>query len=318
MRFLSSLIPSLLLLGAGVAQAASAWTFDEATISVQSKGAGNGFKDKLSTKPPLAKSVSLGTADTLKILLTAKDGSKAARPHQAFLMLKDQGSGLETTFPFSMKESGKGKVEVVGAPKDLPIQFAAASKPLKATLILASFGSSTPFGSHVFDLDVKTDPALGSKSSEKPLRYGKLAEIHHIFRADPTSPPKIISIFFALAVLGTLPILLGGWAYLGANLSHATKAMSTAPISHSLFFGSIVSMEFVFFLYYSTWNLFQTLPVAGVIGLVAYVSGSKALSEVRGRRLAVRFVEREEGGTPGEVPPAGPLLDYRYLPRAAQ
>jgi hypothetical protein len=47
MRFLSSVIPSLLLLGAGVAQAAS-WGFDEAVLSVNSKGAGvaGGLKDK--------------------------------------------------------------------------------------------------------------------------------------------------------------------------------------------------------------------------------------------------------------------------------
>jgi oligosaccharyltransferase complex subunit delta (ribophorin II) len=47
MKFLHSYIPSLLLVGAGVAQAAATWNFDEAIISVGSKGAGgNGFKDK--------------------------------------------------------------------------------------------------------------------------------------------------------------------------------------------------------------------------------------------------------------------------------
>jgi len=45
-------------------------------------------------------------------------------------------------------------------------------------------------------------------------------------------------------------------------------------------------MEGVFFLYYYNWTLFQTLPVAGVISLVAFLSGSKALSEVQSRRLA--------------------------------
>lgn len=46
MRFLRSLVPSLLLLGAGVAEAAS-WGFDEAVISVAKKGnAGSAFKDK--------------------------------------------------------------------------------------------------------------------------------------------------------------------------------------------------------------------------------------------------------------------------------
>lgn len=73
---------------------------------------------------------------------------------------------------------------------------------------------------------------------------------------------------------------------LGANLNHLSKALSAAPISHSLFFGSIVAMEGVFFLYYTSWTLFQILPVAGVVGLVAFLSGSRALSEVQERRLA--------------------------------
>ena len=45
-------------------------------------------------------------------------------------------------------------------------------------------------------------------------------------------------------------------------------------------------MEGVFFLYYYSWTLFQTLPVAGVVAIVAYVSGSRALTEVQERRLA--------------------------------
>lgn len=49
MKFLQSLLPTLLLAGAGIAQAAKGWNFDEAIISVASKGAGVSgaeFKDK--------------------------------------------------------------------------------------------------------------------------------------------------------------------------------------------------------------------------------------------------------------------------------
>jgi oligosaccharyltransferase complex subunit delta (ribophorin II) len=47
MKLLRTLIPSLLLVGAQVAQAASSWSFDEAVISVSSKGAGGAqLKDK--------------------------------------------------------------------------------------------------------------------------------------------------------------------------------------------------------------------------------------------------------------------------------
>lgn len=91
---------------------------------------------------------------------------------------------------------------------------------------------------------------------------------------------------FVAAVVAALPVLLGVWATLGANVSHVSKALGDAPVSHALFYGSIVSMEGIFFMYYTSWNLFQTLPAAGVVALVAFLSGSRALTEVQERRLA--------------------------------
>jgi hypothetical protein len=50
MKFLRSLLPSALLLGASAVSAASSWNFDEAVISVSAKGAA-GFKDKYVVTP---------------------------------------------------------------------------------------------------------------------------------------------------------------------------------------------------------------------------------------------------------------------------
>ena len=69
-------------------------------------------------------------------------------------------------------------------------------------------------------------------------------------------------------------------------MEHISKAFGASPVAHGLFFGSIVAMEGVFFMYYVSWNLFQTLPVAAVVGVVTFVSGSRALTEVQERRLA--------------------------------
>ncbi|KAG5989713.1 hypothetical protein E4U43_007656, partial [Claviceps pusilla] len=76
------------------------------------------------------------------------------------------------------------------------------------------------------------------------------------------------------------------WIVFGGNVCHAKQALSNAPLAHVLFFGSVLAMEGVFFLYYSAWNLFQTLPVMGLVGAVAVLSGTRALGEVQGRRLA--------------------------------
>jgi oligosaccharyltransferase complex subunit delta (ribophorin II) len=69
-------------------------------------------------------------------------------------------------------------------------------------------------------------------------------------------------------------------------VNHLSKAFGTSPISHGLFFGSILVMEGIFFMYYTSWSLFQMLPPAIVVGVVIFISGSRALSEVQERRLA--------------------------------
>jgi dolichyl-diphosphooligosaccharide---protein glycosyltransferase subunit 2 (ribophorin II) len=159
------------------------------------------------------------------------------------------------------------------------------SKSLRTSIVIGSFGSSKPVKSNLFTLSIPADTGKGVESPTAALRYGKQPEIHHIFRSDPRSPPKILTLVFLLPVLACLPVLFITWAALGANLNHLSKAMANAPISHALFFGSIVGMEFVFYMYYTSWRLFTVLPVAGVVGLVAFLSGSGALTEVQERRL---------------------------------
>ncbi|KAG6245929.1 hypothetical protein E4U23_004982 [Claviceps purpurea] len=276
-------IASTVVALAGAAQAAaSVWTFADASVSVGK--ASDKVTEKFTDANRVKKALALGHQDTLKVLLTTKEGSAAKRPHQAFLVVKEAASGLEAPFPLTVKESGKAMVQI--SQKDLPIQLLASTSPLKASLILGSTGSTKGSVTTVFDIEIKTDPSHAAPSSVAPLRYGKLDEIHHIFRADPQNPPKLVSLVFALAVLATVPALFIGWIALGGNFCHAKKAMSNAPLSHALFFGSVVAMEGVFFLYYSAWNLFQTLPVMGVVGAIAVFSGTKALGEVQGRRLA--------------------------------
>lgn len=187
--------------------------------------------------------------------------------------------------------------------KNLPAQFVRSSTSLWANIVIASFGSSTGYDALVFPLKVELDTSAPASASEKPMRYGKLPEIHHIFRQDPKSPNIVIVLFFTAAALTTLPILLGAvcaplplegrlrlictqWLFFGANFAHLQKALADAPTSHALFFGSIVGIEVIFFLYYTSWNLFQTLPALTAVGTVAFVSGSRALTEVQERRLA--------------------------------
>ncbi|OAA34665.1 Ribophorin II [Beauveria brongniartii RCEF 3172] len=279
MRF--SLATTLLVLSSA-ASAAAQWGFVDGSVTVAAKG-GEGITEEFTSAVKAKTEVAFGHASTLKLSLTAEEVGKAKRPHQAFLVLRETASGLEAPFPLTIKESGKGTVKLTQ--KDLPVQLLNSATPLEAKIVLGSFGSSKAIVASVFDINVVRDPSHVN-TYEAPLRYGKRPEIHHIFRADPKNPPKIISLAFAGAVLAAIPVLFISWLALGANLSHAGKALGAAPVSHAVFYGSIVAMEGVFFLYYSTWNLFQTLPAIVIVGVVAFLSGNSALGEVQRRRLA--------------------------------
>jgi oligosaccharyltransferase complex subunit delta (ribophorin II) len=63
----------------------------------------------------LSKPIALGDTDTLKITLTSQDGSTAKRAHQVFLFLQDPQTGLDISYPFSVKDNGKARVELVSS-----------------------------------------------------------------------------------------------------------------------------------------------------------------------------------------------------------
>jgi len=68
---------------------------------------------RLNPDTPLSNPISLAAAHSLKIVLTTTHGKTSKRAHQAFLTLKEQDTGLEESFPFSLKENAKGKVDLV-------------------------------------------------------------------------------------------------------------------------------------------------------------------------------------------------------------
>jgi oligosaccharyltransferase complex subunit delta (ribophorin II) len=168
----------------------------------------------------------------LKVVLTVQDGKTAKRPHQAFLLLKDADTGLDVSYPFGVKESGKAKIDLVcrilalrryftkcgQSHKELPSQFLRSSKPIAANIVLGSFGPSQGFNDRVFSLSIVVDPSTPLPTSEKPLRYGKLPEIHHIFKMGPSSPNILFSLLFTGAVLATLPAILGAVSFLSIRI----------------------------------------------------------------------------------------------------
>ncbi|KAL2818820.1 Oligosaccharyltransferase subunit Ribophorin II-domain-containing protein [Aspergillus cavernicola] len=285
MQWWHSILQLSLLASSALPVAASSWGFADATVSVQTKGAGvgAGLKEQIPSNGALSTPVPLGNADTLKIVLTSQEDKSAKSAHQVFLLLQDPGSGLDISYPFSVKGNGKSRVELTW--KDLPTQFLSVSKSIDARILIGSFGSSKAYDEPAFQLSL-------ARGADEPVptfevsRYGKLPEIHHIFKDDAQSPPIVITLTFVAMVLATFPILAGVWLYLGANVCHLSTAMKSAPLPHAAFLGSLLAIEGIFFLYYTSWTLFQIIPAVAAVGVVTFISGSRALGEVQGRRLA--------------------------------
>ncbi|KAL4922528.1 Oligosaccharyltransferase subunit Ribophorin II-domain-containing protein [Aspergillus aurantiobrunneus] len=285
MHWWQTLFQLSLLASAALPAAAASWGFADATVSVQTKGAGvgAGLKEDIPRNGALSNPVQLGNADTLKVTLTAQEGKSAKSAHQVFLLLQEPNSGLDISYPFSVKGNGKSRLELTW--KDLPSQFISTTEPFDARILIGSFGSSQPYNEPVFRLSLARNPDEPVPTFEVS-RYGKLPEIHHIFKSDPQSPPIIVTLAFVAIVLATFPILAGVWLYLGANINHLSAAIQSAPLPHAVFLGSLLAIEGIFFLYYTSWTLFQILPAVAAVGTVAIISGSRALGEVQGRRLA--------------------------------
>ncbi|KAL5625363.1 hypothetical protein BROUX41_005423 [Berkeleyomyces rouxiae] len=276
MRLIQSL--STLLLAAGAVSAAS-WDFKDGSVKVKPKK-GEVVSQSFTSSKPSSLALDVTSIDHIIVSLSPSLDGKVSKPHQAMLMLRDAATGLEAPFGFSVRDSGKGVAKLTF--RDIPAPLQKASK-LEAHVLLGSFGADKPLNKPVFSIIPKSDDQT---PFEAPTRYEKKPEIHHIFRPDAQSPPKIFSLVFALAIAAALPALFGAWLSLGANVSHLNKALSSAAVPHVIFLGSILAMEAVFFMYYTAWNLFQVLPLMAIIGATTVLSGSRALGEVQARRLA--------------------------------
>ncbi|RPA82008.1 hypothetical protein BJ508DRAFT_103331 [Ascobolus immersus RN42] len=280
------------------------WTFSGGQVVISAKGQTARVTEEFAPEKPFGE-VTLKDNESLKLALTLRHAEGPARPHQAFLLVKDITSQLETYFPLTVKgTSGKAKVEVPTS--KIPPVLLQATEPLELTLMLGSPGQET----YPSTIQIGTlKPTLEKPATyTPPVRYRAKDEIHHIFNADPKSPPKILTLVFLGAVLASLVGLVGAvslpsrstlslsfpkiitdilqWALLGANLAALPSSLKAAPVSNLLFLASIAAMEGTFAMYYLSWNLFRTLAVASGIAVVAVLSGRGALRDARARRLA--------------------------------
>ncbi|KAF7725719.1 hypothetical protein EC973_009437 [Apophysomyces ossiformis] len=115
-------------------------------------------------------------------------------------------------------------------------------------------------------------------------------EIHHAFRPEERMPPAWFSQLFAIVVLTPWLILTAGWFSLGLTpfkvLSELKTGSANRAISVLAFLGSLIAVEYLFYLYWTKLNLFQTLGYLAPLSVLVYATGQRALTQVQIRRKA--------------------------------
>ncbi|KAI8140574.1 Dolichyl-diphosphooligosaccharide--protein glycosyltransferase subunit Swp1 [Fennellomyces sp. T-0311] len=113
-------------------------------------------------------------------------------------------------------------------------------------------------------------------------------EIHHVFRDAETMPPAWFSQLFALIALSPWLVLTIGWLGLGVTpfkvLGQLASGPTIRPVSIVAFLTSLAAVEYLFYLYFTRLNIFETLSYLALLLPVVFVTGQHALRQVQARR----------------------------------
>ncbi|KAK9472547.1 uncharacterized protein V1510DRAFT_445237 [Dipodascopsis tothii] len=250
---------------------AAAWSFKDGSIAVVERAG------TLSTAEFSAASaagvIRVPTGATARVKFDVVGGV----PHQAFVLVSDAVSGLQTVVVADVRGNGRARADIDAKTVPAPLL---TGRPLNVELVLASFGADAPLRVPVGSV------VLPAVDSPAPVRYAAQPEIHHTFRPAPRTAPRSITLLFCAAVGAALLGLFVSWAALGLAPNNLAAAAKASPFGHLGFLSALVLLESAFFRFYVGDSVFKLLGSTCVLAPILFVCGSRALREVRTRRLA--------------------------------
>ncbi|RUP52432.1 Dolichyl-diphosphooligosaccharide--protein glycosyltransferase subunit Swp1 [Jimgerdemannia flammicorona] len=231
----------------------------------------------------LASKYSVQGSDTVRLTFQVKDAEtdKSVQPHQAFLILTNDETGVQSVQILQVRDSGKARAEL--SPKTADENLVG---PYTLEVVLGTFSLPDPLKYALGSINIESTFDL-SKSAESATTaaviYGPRPEIRHIFRQPDKVPAAWLSNAFVLVVLSPWLVLLGAWLALG--ITPAILGPFVSSISILAFFSTLVATEFLFYKYWTSLNIFETLTYFAGLSVFTFVTGQRALSEVQARRL---------------------------------
>ncbi|KZV85016.1 hypothetical protein EXIGLDRAFT_741803 [Exidia glandulosa HHB12029] len=227
--------------------------------------------------PPL----NLTSKDTLRLTFTVfvkAEGGQAENvvPHQTFLRFYDPATNEEGIQPIRVKSGGKAKIDLNMSKPPASLPPTPNGGPLQVSLILGSFKYQSA-SYKLFELYVpRTQPATVHPDEAS---FHPLPAIHHTFRADPKSPPRVISLVFAAAVLAPWVVLLG----LLSRVPHSLPHLFSPQIAP--FVALLAAFEGLLFTYWVKLRLPDVLLYGAILAVPTVATGKRALGAMVQWRL---------------------------------
>lgn len=257
------------------------WTVNDGSIAIRG-GEKLGFERSINSRFALA------MTGTLDVSFKTSYNGNAQLAHQSMVQLRStQDPSLNYMFaPTSAKPmSGAVKIPVSHAAVPVALQ----GKELDMVLIVSSASDDeSQFEQKLTSVFVEPS-STGSKELQEAISQHQLAsqkpEIRHTFRPAPHTVSKFIAIIFQAVLVGITGMFLLMWLS-GASLGSVKTALSTSPVAHLTFLGSLFALEATFVRYFLGQSIFTTVFHSAVLSPVIVVSGSRALREMANRRLS--------------------------------
>jgi len=132
------------------------------------------------------------------------------------------------------------------------------------------------------DDDAKPAPAYRTAAFQPVGNL--LPNIAHVFRSPEKRPAAVVSLAFAALAFAPLGLLVL-WLAATGGLTFSAFPSGAGALWALLFHGGIGALLVLYWLFWTTLNLAQTLPVAIGLGMATAGVGYKALSAVSDARL---------------------------------
>ncbi|QSL66473.1 hypothetical protein MERGE_000853 [Pneumocystis wakefieldiae] len=275
----SQLFFFFILLWAPFISGKQAWNIDSIKVEISSNLPGVSAR-KYVVSEESTQLWSLGSSDTLSLSFNVKKGSHLSQPHQSMLLVGHPEREVENVLVVPVEPNGKAHLKLNH--KRIPLSLLFSDKPLLLTLVIGSFGDTTPLLYKLGELQI-IDISNEHEIPASPIRYGPLSEISHTFSPRKEDCSKVLSLVFSGAILVAFIKLFKKLK----NTSFETSFFSILrqnSFSCFLFFFLLLSIEFLFYLYWTSIRLLQTLVGILIMSPFLFVSGRRTLSEIQRKR----------------------------------